>query len=163
MASEKARLRRYENDLYVSGTGVIVMGAWGIMKMIIQLLLGADNVFKTIEAETELERNMALGLAFIMFTVIVLIIMMIHLYIGLNAARAARGRPYKKGYYFGAIILLVLSVLSMPMYRESLKDLSNIDTTGASILVDLTTIYVFYSVIRSTNEIKKLKKKLSGE
>ncbi len=36
MESEKVLLRKYEDDLNVSGMGVIILGAWSIVKLIMQ-------------------------------------------------------------------------------------------------------------------------------
>ncbi|MBR5360403.1 MAG: hypothetical protein IK123_05890, partial [Lachnospiraceae bacterium] len=67
-----------------------------------------------------------------------------------------RHQPHKKGYYTGAIILLILSVAGMFTYVDELKDLDSIDTTIASFIVDLTTIYILGIVISSTRKIRKL-------
>jgi predicted membrane protein len=83
--------------------------------------------------------------------------MKVHLYIGLNAMRAAKGRKYKGGYFVAAIIVTVLSVLSLFTYIEGFQNIEKIDTTIASMLVDITTIYIFLVVIISSLRIKKIK------
>ena len=158
MGEDKVRLRRYEDDLYVSGLGVTVMGIWIVLKSVMEMFMVPDDgiLMDTGDPTESAVYNVLLiaGMA-----VVLVIALRLHFYIGLNAIRAAKGKHYKKGYYTAAIVLLVFTVISMSVYREMLEDLDNIDTTIASILVDLTTIYIFATVIISTNKIKKRKTK----
>ncbi len=50
MSSDKAILRRYEDNLNVGGVGVVILGARDIMKVIIQLLTEWRELFN-IEVE----------------------------------------------------------------------------------------------------------------
>lgn len=159
MDSDKVALRRYEDDLNVGGIGVIILGAWDILKVTIQVLMKIKNDF-SLDEFSEGDKTLAVVILIAMIAAFLLfffIVFKIHLYIGLNASKAARGEPYKKGYYTGAIILLVLSVISMSAYVDEIKDFENIDTTIASFIVDLTTIYILWIVISSTRKIRGLK------
>ena len=86
-----------------------------------------------------------------------LLVFWIHLYIGLNAMRAAKGQTYKKGYFVWTVILLVLVILGFFSYVESFKDLSKIDTTIASFIVDLTTVYILGTIVVATRKIREIK------
>ncbi len=156
MNTEKAELRRYEDDLNVSGTGVIIMGAWSIIRVLIELFL---NTKEYLNIDDEDPGAMIAGMAVVIaiIAVLSLIIMKVHLYIGLNAMKAAKGMQHKKGYFVAAIIVAVLSVLSLWTYKEEFQDLEKIDTTLASMLVDITAIYIFVMVIVSSIKIKKIK------
>ena len=66
--------------------------------------------------------------------------------------------PYKKGYYVWAIILLVLSVLNLTEYIDRIRNLEEIETTVASLIIDLTFIYILGTLIVSTRKIKALRK-----
>ncbi|MCR4655466.1 MAG: hypothetical protein K5770_04455 [Lachnospiraceae bacterium] len=159
MDNYKVKLRRYEDDLNVGGLGIIILGAWDVLKVIMHAIMTAKNDIDLKEFADD-ERAMAIVVIIVIIAVILLmalLIFRIHIYIGMNASKAARGEPYKKGYYKGAVILLVLSVLSMFTYIEELKDLENIDTTIASIIVDLTAIYILWVVVSSTRKIRELK------
>ncbi len=156
MNTEKAELRRYEDDLNVSGTGVIVLGAWSIIRVLIELFMNTKE-YLNFDGEDPDSAMMGMVLVIAIIVVVSFVIMKIHLYIGLNAMRAAKGREHKEGYFVAAIIIAVLSVLSLATYAEDLQDLDKIDTTLASILVDITTIYIFIVVIVSSIRIKKIK------
>ncbi len=159
MGTNSVALRRYEDDLSVGGFGVIILGAWDVLKLFMQIIMDWDEI-SDFGAESEADKlPMAIVLivivAFIML--IAFLIFKIHLYIGMNASRAAKGQPYKKGYYTWAIVLLVLSVLSMAAYIDEITDLENIETTIASIIVDLTMIYCLGIVVFSTRKIKEIR------
>ncbi len=156
MNTEKAELRRYEDDLNVSGTGVIILGAWSIIRVLIELFMNTKE-YLNFDGEDPDSAMMGMVLVIAIIVVVSFVIMKIHLYIGLNAMRAAKGREHKEGYFVAAIIIAVLSVLSLATYAEDLQDLDKIDTTLASILVDITTIYIFIVVIVSSIRIKKIK------
>ena len=53
--------------------------------------------------------------------------------------------------------MMVLTIVSMAFYIVMFKDLDNIDTTIASVFIDLTTIYIFAGILISTRRIKELK------
>lgn len=158
MDNDKVKLRRYQDDLNVGGLGVVILGAWSILKIIMHVIIEAKNDLNLDEFADE-DRAMAVVVVIVVIAVILLVsllIFRIHLYIGMNASKAAKGEPYKKGYYTGAIILLVLSVIGMFTYIDELKDLDTIDTTIASFIVDLTTVYILWVVVSSTKKIREL-------
>ncbi|MBO4267652.1 MAG: hypothetical protein J5910_10750 [Lachnospiraceae bacterium] len=156
MNSEKTKLRRYENDLYVSGTGVIILGAWSMIKSFMEILLSPESYWD-IEAEDPAGRIFLIVFIAICILAFLSILMTMHIYVGLNAARAARGMKHRKGYVAGAIIMLVVTLLSFSAYTDN--DPNDLDTTIASFFVDLTTLYVFGAVILSSFRIRKLKEK----
>ena len=156
MNTEKAELRKYEDDLNVSGMGVIIMGAWSIVRVLIGLFMNTKD-FLNPDDEDPQSIMFGMIIAIAIVAIISVLVMSVHLYIGLNAIRAARGKEYKGGYYIAAIIICVLSVLSLGSYITALQDLEKLDTTLASLLVDITTTYFFIGVILSTVRIKRIK------
>ncbi len=159
MGSNSVTLRRYEDDLSVGGFGVIILGAWDILKLFMQIIMDWDEIadFGPVSEADKLPMAILIIVIVAFIVLISFLIFKIHLYIGMNASRAARGMPYKKGYYVWAVVLLVLSVLSMSAYIDEIAELENIETTIASIIVDLTTIYCLSLVVFSTRKIKKIK------
>ena len=160
--SEKARLRKYEDDLNVSGAGVIILGIWSIVKVLIIVFIEAKD-YVDFKDEEPAVRIISMILLVLLIAVISFIVMKVHLYIGLNAMRAAKGMEYKKGYFTATVIILILAVLSLILYKDSFKNIDKIDSTIASVIVDLTTIYIYAVVIMSTKKIKEFKTGEKGE
>lgn len=159
MDNYKVKLRRYEDDLHVGGLGVVILGAWDVLKVILHVLLELKDDINLEEIAYE-DRAFAVVLLAVIIAVILLMVFLIfkiHLYIGMNASKAAKGEPYKKGYYTGAVILLVLSFAGMFTYIGDLNDIENIDTTIASFIVDLTMVYILWVVVSRTRMIRDLK------
>lgn len=159
VGSDKIALRRYEDDLYVSGLGITVMGVWTVLKTIMQLFIEYDKGLYP-DMEDQVARGVFIAALFILVAILMTVILAVHLYIGMNAVRAAQGRPYRKGYYKATIIMLVITILGMAGYVPMLKNPDSIGVTVASILVDLTTIYIFIIVIISAKRIMKLREEL---
>lgn len=156
MGNSKALIRRYEDDLYVSGVGIMIMGVWTVVKIIMELFLGSDFDFN-LEAEDPRLRIVAIIVIGLILAILMFLILKLHLYIGLNAVRVAKGKKFKKGYCTAAKIMLVLTILGMGTYTSMFDKPESIDTQLASMLVDLTTIYIFVILIISTNKLNKLK------
>ncbi len=162
MGFDKAKLRRYEDDLNVSGAGVILMGAWAVVRVLIEAFLQTKPSEELADQAPE-DRLPILLIVIGMIVVISVVVMTIYLYIGLNAMRAAKGMKHSKGYYYAAIILLINLVIGLSSYKEEIRDIENIDTTIAAILVDLTTIYILAVTVISTRKIRSIKKNEAGE
>ena len=151
-------LRRYEDTLNVCGLGVIILSAWDILKIVMEILTETrEFVSELFEKYEELGRGavtagIVVGYA-IVFVGLVLVFL-VHLYIGRNASRAAKRQPYKKGYYVWTIILLIFAVIGLFSYTRSFRDTENIDTTIVSLIVELTNIYILGNVVVYTRKIR---------
>ena len=154
MNNNNVVLRRCEDNLYVSGWGVVIMGIWSVLRPIIQFMLGS-SVFSDLKSKTKDSSAAAIVITGIFVALIMIAVLGLHLYTGLNAIKAAKGKNHKKGYLVTAIIMLCISLLSLIAYKDSLSITESIATLIASILVDLTTIYIFITLIVSTVKIKK--------
>ncbi len=161
MNSDGCALRRYEDNLHVCGIGIVILSAWDVLKVEMQFLTRVRSVAGDYFDQFEDgEKGYALGIlivSIVVFLLVIALIFLLHAYIGLNASKAARRLPYKKGYYVWAIVLLGLSVLSLPDYIDKIKNLKEIDTTVASLIIDLTFIYILGTVVVSTRKIKALR------
>ncbi len=162
MESDKVKLRRYQDDLYVSGTGSIIMGAWAVLRVIMEMFLRTD--YKTaLGIEDRSDWITTVIMMIILVTILGLIIFRIHYYIGINAIRAAKGAPFKRGYITATVIMMVVMMLSLVSYKSLLDDPEyGITSVVVMVLVDLTTIYIFAIILRSNNLINKLKEKMQG-
>ena len=162
MESDKVKFRRYQDDLYVSGTGSIIMGAWAVLRVIMEIFLRTD--YKTsLGIEDRSDWITIIIMLIILVAIIGLVIFRIHYYIGINAIRAAKGAPFKKGYITATVIMMVVMILSLASYKSLLDDPEyGITSVVVMVLVELTTIYIFAIIIRSNKMINKLKEKMQG-
>jgi len=161
------KLRRYEDDLNVCGIGVMILGGWEFLKVIIHILMNTQEPLEEMLAALEKSGEWLAAGALSAMTagsfLYLLLIVQLHIYIGRNACRAAKGAPFRKGYYIWAVILFVITIVGMAGYAEELRHPENIATIVASILVDLTYIYILGMVIVSTRRIRALRQMPAGE
>ncbi|MCR5302004.1 MAG: hypothetical protein K6E49_06150 [Lachnospiraceae bacterium] len=162
MGEKKIRLRRYNDDLYVSGLGIILMGVWTVIKVFMEVFLGSEGGVDFGTDDPEM-RRVGMIVLVILLVLLSFAIMRLHFYIGLNAIRSAKGRQFKKGYYTASYILLTLTVLGLFSYIHILDHLDDIDTTIASFITDLTMIYMLVIIIGSTKNIRKIKEETIEE
>ncbi len=166
MNSGKALLRRHEDNLNVCGMGVIILGAWDILKFIMQMMLEAKDFFKFDLEEIELDKTMTVFVVVLVVAILILIsaiIFLLHLYIGRNAMKDAKRLPYKKGYFAWAVILLVISLLGTLNFADEIREAEELETTIASIIVDLTSTYILASLVISNRKVKKLRAQQTQE
>ena len=156
MGSEKAKLRRYEDDLNVSGTGALIMGVWMLVKTLIQAMM--TPIFSlAFEGEDPALVPYIRAAAVFVVSSLLLVVVVMHLYIGINAIRDARGREYKKGYRKLSAFLMVLTLLGFASYKNFLSRQETFLMSIASMIVDVTSIYIFAIILRSSGKIKQLR------
>ncbi|SKC03005.1 hypothetical protein SAMN06296386_11483 [Lachnospiraceae bacterium] len=152
MKNDKSLLRRCEDDLRVGGIGVIVMGCWSLIKVVLQIYPDIKMSFS--KGNAEILKEIIVVAVLVVFMSLALAL---HFYIGINAVRSAQGETYHKGYVIGACVLWVLEILCFSEYSDMFKHMDDIDTTIASIIVDITIIFILTVVIISSFKIKKLR------
>ncbi len=161
MQSTNALLRKYENDLNVSGTGVILLGAWSIIKGLLEIIFNFDMFedFRETFPENPISAYVILAAIILIF---IAIIISLHLFVGLNAIRDSKGGKFRRGYPLYSFIMVIFTFLTMFTYRDKFSEIKDIDTAIVSVLVDITTIYVFWSVFRSSARVKELRQNVKS-
>lgn len=168
------RLRRCRDALAISGGAVIFFSLWDILKIFIGFFLGQNTISQFVSesiqnadissygAETEeLARILLWVVTLAILGFISLIVLLYHLYIGLNAFRVGRQTAKKKKRLYlvlaafsmiGSGLLLLLSALSVFLVDDS----SNIDV--ATLLLELTSFLTYLSLITSAYKIRSLER-----
>ncbi|MCR5122815.1 MAG: hypothetical protein K6B74_10380 [Ruminococcus sp.] len=157
MSKESAELRRYEDDLYICGKGAVIMGIWCVVKGVLQIFLTSirdmiDNV-----AKDEGLIPQAKAIVFIFLLIMVVLMTLAHIYSGVNAMKAARGKKYRKGYLAVSVVLIVIFLGGLPFYKIFFEDEDAVYSVIPSIITDLTTVYLLAVIIKSARKIKQLK------
>ncbi len=76
MDNDKVKLRRYEDDLNVGGIGVIILGAWDVLKVIMHLIIEAKNDINLDEFANE-DKTLAVVMIAAIIAVILLFVLLI--------------------------------------------------------------------------------------
>ncbi len=114
---ESVKLREYSNRLVLSGWGIVVLGAWEFVRIIMGMFLFRRQITEFISTQLEAPSDEVQYWVFALFVVIIIIVMAISLlfniYIGKSAIADGRGKKRKNLYLLFAAGILVLAFLSV--------------------------------------------------
>lgn len=158
------KLRKYRNTLVVSGTGVVLFGAWSIVKTLMYFTMAP--VFAQALMEFSMDDGVTEALVLKIFWFLIGFVLVIELsvraYIGLSAV--AEGKGKKKGYVYvllavwlwiQQLVFLVQGLATAQYVTDSLLD------TAVTLIVDLTSMYTMMEMIVSSVRVKWHRKALS--
>ena len=159
------KLRKFKNNLAIGGRGYIIFGVWSIIKLLMQLSMGEQN-FKSVVTASMAEGVSYLFAMICTIVVIVLIcsmVMIVHLMVGLNAIRFGKGKNNRKRFFAFTTIVALINLLGFSIYPVGLVNgFYSVDIVFiASILVDLSVVFILIDLFYSAVMIEKLIKQIS--
>lgn len=165
MDEEKlAEVRRYNRNIEISGAAIIGYGIWTSLKFFFPMLLGTAKIADVLEIPPD-EAELYAGVV-IASTVIVLGgAFLLHYLLGRAAIKFARGTKKSTFFVYWAVLLLLFNIASLFAYPETIRNIkkfSDVDTVVATLMVDITLIFILFDLIVSTYRLKKLRKQESA-
>lgn len=153
--------RRYENMLIVSGTGVLVFGAWAVVKTFLYYLMTKDELKEVINPDHSPKMDeFSAWIIPTIFIVVAVLQVLIDLFIGLRAKADGRGKKkIRITYVVVTTIVVVLYVGFIALDIMDIIDKPNA-TTIASTLVDITCFTIFFEIVYAAVNLRKTKKQL---
>jgi len=148
---DNAKIRRAQVGLVTSGYGLIMFGAWNIVKMIMFMLLAPDYIVK-IMGIVEADR-VTLRITEIMLVLILLVIVQVRFYVGRCAIAVGKGHRKGKKYLIFAVWILLVSVLSFGAYDADTQ-YNRIDYVF-SMLINLLDVYLLARILYLSYLIRK--------
>ncbi len=143
-----------------SGGGVILLGLWSIIKGLLTVYLQFDDIVEP-QMLTELGEN-AVFLKPIMIVMSFIglgFVLLLRLFVGLNAYREGRGRRFRRTYPFFAIILFLLGLIGFILeLRVLFSSDSAKDTTLATLLLDLASLFILFQTLAAVFSVRRLQK-----
>lgn len=155
---ESIRFRRHSNNLVVLGTGVILFGFWGIIKIAMNFIFGIE-LFTEADIEQLGENGMVITL--IILIIIMAVDVLLRLHTGLRARKEGAGGKVSASYVVISVFLIIGSVLSVAIVIESIFSLEEdaIDSF-LSFFMELTSLALTIELFISAISVRKYKKKL---
>ena len=157
--------RKYNNNLVISGVGIIFFGLWTVLKVLaITFLNGID--LSTYEIDSEDDKIVFFIVFFTMIILVSALIFFIHYYVGHCAIITGRQKKIKRFYLIIVFILLLTTIWGLPYYFTVLDNppevsSSNVaDTSIASIFVDLAFCIALFDLMYSSFRLRQIKKQL---
>lgn len=159
---EIRKYRKNQNTLSVSGSGLIILGFWSVIKtiMLITYNRGAvDALFEGLVDDALLETVVV-----VMLVVVSIIDLLIRVYVGTSASAEARGR--KKGYAYPVVSAAFVLLYITSLYAEIAGFFEGRQISGEVLLddiivmvVDFISLGLFISVIVSSICVKRFRRK----
>ena len=152
----EAALRRYQDSLVIIGTGVIILGLWSVIKMVLLILTGGQFIPEEYAGpDRKAER-----IIFIVFIAIFLAIDLgLRLYIGRSAQAEGHGRRRPFAY---AVVAGLLALASVGEILFILSNTSSVLEAGdpvdlaVSILIEATNAVTLVELVISAVRVRQL-------
>ena len=160
----ETELRRKQISLYTLGTGIILFGAWSVVRAL--LVLQAKPI-----AELDLPDDPKIMLLtkilfFIILGLFLLASFCCRLYIGLSARAEVTGNVKKNFYLYLSVLIFLINILAFlfSLYFFFTNRLGEYDTPDyfVTLLVDLTSNFLLARLIFTVRRVRKLRKLSEG-
>ena len=154
------RLRKSQNNLAIAGMGVVLFGAWSIVKNMINLVRIQDEIGQVIMGMdmnlTAEQIDVVRIVIDVLYSLVIIIGVVLRFHVGLSAEREARGRRKSRFYVVLAVFLLIFTCINLVttfLWGDTEMDLLS---EGAAILVDTISILTTFLLIVSACRVRKL-------
>lgn len=154
----QVELRKLQNNLVVTGSGLIIFGLWSMIKALMMFLF-LEEFIRLILDSVAKEKSSVFAV-YIVLSVLMILIFLIYLYTGLCARSDGFGKKNRYVYIGIAILLAVLQVISI------VSSFINISSGEYAILeiivtliVDVSLLYLLLDMIISAFRVKIIRKR----
>jgi hypothetical protein len=158
---DSIKYRRNLNTLVVLGTGVIIFGFWGIIKIIAQSFLGLQIIDP---ADLEELGPVGVVITMILTAAILSLDVILRLYVGLRARREAGGKKYGVGHLIVCGWLIIGSVLSIvAVFWAMTEAIGDFFDNLTAIFLELSSLVTTVEVFAATISVRRYRRKYGME
>lgn len=159
-----ANIRRAKGDLKISGLAYMAFGIWEVLKVAIEIGTGIIDPFGFAGLD-QYDVKVIFLTALISLFFLSAIILTLHFYVGFSSMRFSKDPTTSRHFLNVSLLLTLYYCIELPfmLYGSFTLDQSVDDTTIASILFELTSIFILIDIIRSGRILKKSVGKEPGE
>ena len=156
------RLRKNQNTLVVVGIGVIAFGIWSIIKGVLYTAFNLESLLGS-TTELTLDRWIVELVFWGVLGIILAIDLALRLYVGLSAMSEGRGRKKHYVYIVLAILMALLSMISLvaTMYSLAMHKSESVSDALVTIVVELTSGITLFEMAVSAVKVKRLNRILA--
>lgn len=158
------KLRRMENNLVISGTGLLAFTAWIIIRALLFVYTYREDVMELIRQEGDWDgEDMPLPLMLGLFAIIFLVVMLPYLYVAMCSRAEGLRKKSRKVYIVLALIMLIPQA-STAIY--SVMDVFLSDETFDAVVtaaIDITVLCVLVETVTTAIRVKKYRKEIGIE
>ena len=159
----KAKIRKYKKNLVITGYGFIVIEFWSLIKFAIRII--EEGGFRGLMGERA-DSPYYWVMFYLIFSAFFILITFLHLYIGLCSARYGADKSRNWGFIVAAVLYTGFTVYELPdLVNDCIKaytssePITTADTTFASILLELTILFILIDMISSAFMLMRAEKR----
>ena len=168
-------LRRYQDSMVIIGFGVIIFGAWTVIKTFLEYTLApevmpemVEQIFADDPANPSLDpfvlRLMTIIFCYGLILIGLIIDLSVRIYLGRAAMTEGRGKARRPTYLIIAGILcagyLLSAIARIISIGSILKEETTITDFAAYLFVDVTSFLTLLDLIWAGIKVRKIRKKL---
>ena len=150
-------LLRRRNNLVVSGTGIIALELWSVLKIIMMVIFSFDEIFADVLKTTEASKMLVIAVTVVTVGTIIGISLAVRLYVGRSAIAEGKGAKKGNGY------LILTGILTAIDFAGLVMEIVTIGNQDKGILeyvaltaFDLTVVFSQIDTVVSALKVRKL-------
>ena len=150
------KVLKLRSNLKISGIAIIALGIWDVIKTII-------NAFLRKTSEESDDSVILLIMMIIIMAIVIIISIGLRIFIGYNAISEGLGKKKSIFYVVLSFFPLVMNILDCFYYFSSPIVDDYLSTIIVSLIIELTSVFVFINMIISAIRIRGLNNKIQKE
>ena len=162
--SMKQKLRRLENNLVISGTGLLAFTVWSFIRVLLFVYTFRDELMELMRQQDDWDRDdIPFSLVLPVVVILLAIVALPSLYVAKAARDEGRRRKSRKAYIVLAMIMLVPQALGAIYSIADIFVADDAFDASVTAIIDITVLAVFAETVTTAIRVKKYRKELGIE
>ena len=160
------KIRRYRNTLYITGSGILALGLWNAVRLVLGLMISPQTLL-TPEITENISGIVGVLVVLVALALVIAPLLGLYLFVGKKAREEGLGKK-KNPFYIGLIVLLALlhifSIICSGIGLTGVLPVSDEDimTMAVAMIVDATAAVTLGEMCMSAVMIRIYEKKNTG-
>ena len=162
--SMKQKLRRLENNLVISGTGLMAFTVWSFIRVLLFVYTFRDELMELMRQQDDWDGDdIPFSLVLLVVVILLAIVALPSLYVAKAARDEGRRRKSRKAYIVLAMIMLIPQALGAIYSIADIFVADDAFDASVTAIIDITVHAVFAETVTTAIRVKKYRKELGIE
>ena len=162
--SMKQKLRRLENNLVISGTGLMAFTVWSFIRVLLFVYTFRDELMELMRQQDDWDGDdIPFSLVLLVVVILLAIVALPSLYVSKAARDEGRRMKSRKAYIVLAMIMLIPQALGAIYSIADIFVADDAFDASVTAIIDITVLAVFAETVTTAIRVKKYRKELGIE
>ena len=162
--SMKQKLRRLENNLVISGTGLMAFTVWSFIRVLLFVYTFRYELMELMRQQDDWDGDdIPFSLVLLVVVILLAIVALPSLYVAKAARDEGRRRKSRKAYIVLAMIMLIPQALGAIYSIADIFVADDAFDASVTAIIDITVLAVFAETVTTAIRVKKYRKELGIE